>query len=62
VLLSDGDRVAVSAQAQATTVAGQDYPRLYLFLMRVRDGRITEIVEHCDTALVGRVLTPLTPP
>jgi uncharacterized protein len=43
-------------------VTGQDYPRLYLFLMRVRDGRITEIVEHCDTALVERVLTPLTPP
>ena len=62
VLLAAGDRVAVRAQAEARTVRGQDYPQLYLFLMRVRDGRITEIVEHCDTALVERVLTPLVPP
>ena len=62
VLIADGDRVAVSAQAAATTVRGQDYPQLYLFLMRVQDGHVTEIVEHCDTALVERVLTPLSPP
>jgi ketosteroid isomerase-like protein len=62
VLIADGDRVAVRAQAEARTVRGQDYPQLYLFLMQVRNGRITEIVEHCDTALVERVLTPLSPP
>jgi ketosteroid isomerase-like protein len=62
VLIADGDRVVVRAQAEATTVRGQDYPQLYLFVMQVRDGRITEIVEHCDTALVERVLTPLVPP
>jgi ketosteroid isomerase-like protein len=62
VLIAEGDRVAVRAQAEATTAAGQDYPQLYLFVMQVRDGRITEIVEHCDTALVERVLTRLTPP
>jgi ketosteroid isomerase-like protein len=61
VLIADGDRLAVRAQAEATTVRGQDYPQLYLFVMQVQDGRITEIVEHCDTALVERVLTPLSP-
>ncbi|MGI5132072.1 nuclear transport factor 2 family protein [Pseudonocardia sp. CA-107938] len=62
VVLAEGDRVAVRAQATATTVTGQDYPQLYLLLITVRDRQIVEIVEHCDTGLVERVLEPMVPP
>jgi uncharacterized protein len=30
----------------------------YCYLFRVRDGQLVEAVEHCDTALVERVLEP----
>lgn len=60
VILADGDRVVVQAHAVGTTVGGERYPQVYCLIMRVSGGRIHEIVEHCDTALVERVLKPLT--
>jgi ketosteroid isomerase-like protein len=51
-----GDRVIVRARAEASTVRGDDYPQAYCFVYRLRDGRITEVIEYCDTALVERVL------
>jgi ketosteroid isomerase-like protein len=58
LVLADGDRVVVQARATATTIRGDAYPQTYCFILRMRDGRIAEIVEHCDTALVERVLDP----
>lgn len=34
------------------------HPQTYCYVFRVADGRTVEVVEHCDTALVERVLTP----
>ncbi|MFI6518256.1 nuclear transport factor 2 family protein [Spirillospora sp. NPDC050679] len=59
LIIADGDRVVVQARATATTTRGEPYPQTYCFIFRVADGRITEAVEHCDTALVERVLQPL---
>ena len=58
LILADGDRVVVQARGHATTTRGDDYHQTYCFVYRVRDGRLTEVVEHCDTALVERVLEP----
>ena len=58
LILADGDRVVVQATAVATTTRGEAYPQTYCYVFRVADGRIVEVVEHCDTALVERVLTP----
>ncbi|MBP2192715.1 nuclear transport factor 2-like protein [Nocardia goodfellowii] len=41
---------------------GEDYHQTYCFLFRLAEGRIVEVVEHCDTALVERVLTPIGAP
>ncbi|MEU1210053.1 nuclear transport factor 2 family protein [Nocardia sp. NPDC005825] len=60
-ILADGDRVVVQAHATGTTLAGEPYPQTYCLVLRLAGGRIREIVEYCDTALVERVLTPLTP-
>lgn len=56
LILADGDRVVVQARGHATTKRGERYDQTYLFLFRVAGGRLTEVVEHCDTALVERVL------
>jgi ketosteroid isomerase-like protein len=59
LILADGDRVVVQARGWATTKRGDPYHQTYCFIFRVADGRITEVVEHCDTALVERVLDPV---
>lgn len=58
LVLADGDNVVVQARAEATTVHGDRYPQTYCYVLHMRDGQITKIVEHCDTALVERVLNP----
>ncbi|QWF83617.1 nuclear transport factor 2 family protein [Amycolatopsis sp. CA-230715] len=55
-VLADGDRVAVQARGRGTTRRGRAYHQTYCFVFRVRNGRLTEVIEHCDTALVERVL------
>ncbi len=56
-IIADGDRVVVRATAEARTVGGESYPQAYCYVFRVEDGRLTEVIEYCDTALVERVLT-----
>lgn len=56
LILADGDRVVVQARGHATTVRGEPYEQTYCYVFRVANGRLTEVVEHCDTALVERVL------
>ena len=59
LIIATGDRVVVQARGYATTTRGQRYDQTYCYLYRVAGGRLTEVVEHCDTALVERVLTPV---
>ncbi len=59
LILGDGDRVVVQTRGYAVTKRGEPYHQTYCFIFTVADGRITEIVEHCDTALVERVLEPV---
>lgn len=56
--LADEDRVVVQTRGRATTRRGQPYDNTYCLIFRVRDGRLTEVIEHCDTALVDRLLEP----
>jgi len=56
LIIADGDRVVVQARGKATTLRGDAYNQTYCYVFRVRSGRLTEVIEHCDTALVERVL------
>jgi len=56
-IIADGDRVVVRAIATATTTGGDPYPQAYCYVFRVEGGRLVEVVEYCDTALVERVLS-----
>lgn len=56
LILADHDRVVVHARGYATTKRGDDYHNTYCYIFRVANGKLTEVIEHCDTALVERVL------
>jgi uncharacterized protein len=57
-ILADGDHVVVQCQGDATTLAGERYANSYCFVMRLEGGKLREITEYMDTALVDRVLRP----
>jgi ketosteroid isomerase-like protein len=61
-IVAHGDRVVVQARGHATTLRGERYDQTYCFVYRVTDGRLREVVEHCDTALVERVLDRIPGP
>ena len=50
-IIAEGDRVVVLARGEVKTVRGEDYNNSYCFVLRMRDGRIAEVREYCDTAL-----------
>lgn len=61
LIVAQGDRVVVQAQGHGVTTRGDTYDQTYCFIFRIHDERITEVIEHCDTALVERVLEPIPP-
>jgi ketosteroid isomerase-like protein len=62
-IVAEGHRVVVQAAAEAVTKRGDRYDQRYCYVFRVRDGRLVECVEYCDSALVERVLErPSAPP
>jgi hypothetical protein len=57
-ILADGDYVVAECKGDATTVTGERYANTYCFVMRLADGKLKELTEYMDTALVERVLKP----
>jgi ketosteroid isomerase-like protein len=55
-MIAEEDCVAVQARGNARTRAGADYCNSYCMIFRLNDGRVVEITEYADTALVERVL------
>ena len=55
-LIADGDLVAVEARGANTTRAGMPYNNSYCFVFRLADGKLAEVTEYMDTALVTAVL------
>ena len=56
--IAEGDFVVVEAKGDNVTKSGVRYHNDYCMVWKVEDGRITQIKEYCDTALVERVLDP----
>jgi ketosteroid isomerase-like protein len=57
--IAEGEYVAVEARGQCTTKAGKAYNNMYCSIYRIVEGKIKEIAEYMDTALVAAVLAPL---
>ena len=54
-IIAEGDRVVVLGRGEVRTKAGQDYNNSYCFVLRLADGKLVELREYLDTALVERV-------
>src|SRR5215831_8224661 len=55
-IFADGDHVIVEARGNNTTKTGKAYNNTYCFVIRLAEGRIQELTEYMDTALVTAVL------
>jgi ketosteroid isomerase-like protein len=56
--IAEGDYVVVEARGDNVTKSGERYDNQYCMVWRIENGRIKEIKEYCDSALVERVLGP----
>jgi hypothetical protein len=54
-IIGEGDRVVVLGRGEVKTKAGMDYNNSYCFVLRLEGGRLVELREYLDTALVERV-------
>ena len=58
-LTAEDDRVAAEVHADGTLVNGETYANQYVFMFRIKDGRIASVAEHTNVALVREKLGPL---
>ena len=54
--IAEGDYVVVEARGDNVTRAGKPYNNEYCFVFRLSDGKIREVKEYADTALIEAVL------
>ena len=54
-IIAEGDRVVLLGRGQVRTKWGKDYDNHYCFVIRMADGRMVELREYLDTALVESV-------
>jgi ketosteroid isomerase-like protein len=49
--IGDGNRMAALARSRGETTSGLPYLNTYLFVFEVRDGKLVELIEDCDSSL-----------
>ena len=55
-VMADGDMVVIEFDGRVTTKAGKAYNNRYCYVCRMEGGRIRDLVEYFDTALVNSAL------
>lgn len=58
-LTAEEDRVVAEAESEGTLVNGEEYRNTYVFVFRIRDGRIAAVAEHYNALIVQEKLLPL---
>jgi ketosteroid isomerase-like protein len=58
-ILADGDHVVIQCRGRVTTVRGLPYNNTYCWVIRMADGKMRDMTEYCDTALIETALAPL---
>jgi hypothetical protein len=56
--ISEGDFVVVEAKGDNVTKSGERYDNEYCIVWRIENGKIKQVKEYCDSALIERVLGP----
>jgi uncharacterized protein len=54
--MADGDHVVVEAKGNNLTKSGARYDNDYCLVFRLEEGKIKEVREYCDSALVEKAL------
>jgi ketosteroid isomerase-like protein len=55
--IAEGDHVVVECRGRVTTKAGLPYNNTYCYVCRLADGKLQELTEYCDTALIAEALS-----
>jgi len=55
-LIAEGDYVVVEARGDNVTRTGVRYDNEYCMVWRIENGKVKEIREYCDSALVEKAL------
>jgi ketosteroid isomerase-like protein len=61
-IVAGGDHVVVESVGEMQTRAGVPYNNDYCLIYRLKDGRIVEIREYCDSVLTEKILGPYRGP
>ena len=55
-VMADGDMVIIEFEGRVTTKAGKAYNNRYCYVCRMEDGKMKDLMEYLDTALVSSAL------
>jgi ketosteroid isomerase-like protein len=58
-LTAEEDRVVAEAVSHCTLVNGESYGNTYVFVFRIRDGKIASVAEHYNAITARDKLVPL---
>lgn len=54
--IAAGDYVVVECRGRVTTTEGNPYHNTYCWVCHIKDGKLRELTEYCDTDLIARTL------
>jgi len=58
-ITAEEDRAVAEVRSQATLVNGEPYEQTYIYVFRIRDGRIASVAEHYNALISEQKLIPL---
>ncbi len=58
-ITAEEDRAVVEVHSEGTLVNGEEYQNTYVFVFRIRDGRIASVAEHFNALIVQEKMMPL---
>ena len=61
-LTAEEYRVAAEVQSRGTLANGEPFHNVYVFMFRIRDGRIASVAEHFNPQIVREKIVPLLQP
>lgn len=54
--VAEADYIVVEARGRVTTKTGKEYNNEYCYIFRFADGKVRELTEYFDTAMIDRTL------
>ena len=58
-ITAEDDRAVAEVHSEGTLINGEPYANTYVFVFRIRDGRIASVAEHFNALIVQEKMVPL---